>query len=154
MYEYSSICFVGLVVALLVFCWADTPVCPYVFIVLVISTAWEISRYGFARSIDKHKPIATRTALTLSVLRATYRCLCCRTKLSSLRSVGMTASRFAFALVIALLLPCRADTSVCPYYAGAFTPPSLRATSSMNRGGLKFLYFTLKLKIPRWNINT
>ena len=31
-----------------------------------------------------------------------------------------------------------------------FTPPSLRsacATSSMNRGGLKSLYFTLKLKI-------
>ena len=70
----------------------------------VISTGWEISRCGFARSIDKHKPIATRTALTLSVLRATYRCLCClryfdnaciykhcRTKLSSLRSVGMTS---------------------------------------------------------------
>ena len=69
---------------------------------------------------------------------------------SSLRSVGMTASRFAFALVIALLLSCWADTSVCPYCAGTFTPPSLRfacATSSMNRGGLEFLYFTLKFKI-------
>ena len=33
---------------------------------------------------------------------------------------------------------------------GVFTPPSLRfacATSSINRGELKFLYFTLKLKI-------
>ena len=121
-----------------------------VFIVLVISTAWEISRYGFARSIDKHKPIATRTALTLSVLRATYRCLCCRTKLSSLRSVGMTASRFAFALLLHCLVFRWADAPICPYGAGAFTPPSLRfacATSSMNRGGLKFLYLTLKLKI-------
>ena len=57
----------------------------------------------YLRSKDKHKPIATRTALTLSVLRATHRCLCylryfdnaciykhCRTELSSLRSVGMT----------------------------------------------------------------
>ena len=42
----------------------------------VISTVWEISHYmRFKKSIDKHKPIATRTALTLSVLRATYRCL-------------------------------------------------------------------------------
>ena len=41
----------------------------------VISTVREKSQIWFYRSIDKHKPIATRTALTLSVLRATYRCL-------------------------------------------------------------------------------
>ena len=57
---------------------------------LSFRTLCEKSQILFLRSIDKHKPIATRTALTLSVLRATYRCLCCRTELSSLRSVGMT----------------------------------------------------------------
>ena len=66
---------------------------------------------------------------------------------SSLRSVGMTASRFAFALLLHCLVLCGQTHRSAPT-AGVFTPPSPRfacATSSMNRGGLESLCFTFHL---------
>ena len=51
---------------------------------------------------------------------------------------------------IALLVFAGQTRRSAPTVVGVFTPPSqrfARATSSINRGGLKYLYFTLKFKI-------
>ena len=91
------------VVALLLSCRADTSVCPYVFIVLVISTAWEISRYGFARSLVAS--LCRDDSIAVCV-----RSFCCIVVVLSGRHIGLPLQR------VFLLLRHRASLVPPPQY--------------------------------------